>query len=266
MKIGVSQLIIPSEWSMQRFFEEAAGAGYEVVEVACRDEGELTPDTPDAAADDIAKRAADAGVGLSAMVHGHSRGQSNLLASGEAQRVGIEATKRALDRAARLGIDCTLHTLGSFSADLYYDEAYANGVAALKELAGTAEQLGVAVAVEFVWNGFLFSPMEMKRFLDEVGSPQIGFYFDPGNMAVFQLPQHWVRIVGKHIKRTHLKDWKGRALNGGWHPLLEGGVDFAAVMAELRAIGYDDALISEVSLSHASLADTVTAIRKIMAM
>ena len=114
--------------------------------------------------------------------------------------------------------------------------------------------------------GFLFSPLEMKRFLDEVGSPQIGFYFDPGNMAVYQFPQHWVRITGPHIKRVHMKDWQGRALNGAWHPLLEGGVDFPAVMAELRKIGYEEPLISEVSPSLASLEDTAVAIRKIMAM
>ena len=104
MKVGVTQLIIPRNWSMQRFFGEAAAAGYEAVELACRDEGELTPETPDSALGDIVKQAEDAGLELSAMVHGHSRSRSNLLASGEAQEFGIETTKRALDRAAKLGI------------------------------------------------------------------------------------------------------------------------------------------------------------------
>jgi len=266
MKVGVSQLIVPGEWSLKRFFGEVKAAGYEAVELACRDEGEFTPTTPDDKVSDIAKQAEDAGVELSSMVHSHSRAQSNLLASGEPQRLGIEGTKRALDRASKAGIPCSLHTLGSFSADLYYDEAYANGIKALKELAPTAESLDVAIAVEFVWSGFLFSPLEMARFLDEVGSSHVGFYFDPGNMAVFQLPQHWARITGRHIKKVHMKDWQGRALNGGWHPLLEGGVDFPAVMAELRGAGYDDALISEVSTKLASLEDTAAAIRKIMAM
>ncbi len=117
---------------------------------------------------------------------------------------------------------------------------------ALQQIAETAEQLKVNLAVEFIWNGFLFSPLEMKHFLDEVGSPYIGFYFDPGNMAVFQFPHHWVRLTGEHIKMVHVKDWKGGALKGSWTPLLEGEVDFGAMNRELRLVGYDGPLISEV--------------------
>jgi hexulose-6-phosphate isomerase len=106
----------------------------------------------------------------------------------------------------------------------------------------------------------------MKRFLDDVGSDAIGFYFDPGNMAVFQFPQHWARITGPHIKMVHLKDWTGNALNGSWPPLLQGKVDFAAINRELRAAGYDGPMISEVPIATASLKDTAAAIRKIIAM
>ncbi len=266
MKVGVTQLVAPREWSVTEFLEKASAAGYEAVELACRDEGDLTPDTPGADLAEIARRARELGLELNSMTHGHSRARANLLASGDAQRYGIERTRKALEQAAELGIHCTLHTLGTLSADVPYGEAYANGVRALQELAVDAERLDVAIAVEFVWNGFLFSPLEMKRFLDEVGSPCVGFYFDPGNMAVFHYPQHWVRELRGHLKRVHLKDWKGRALNGGWHPLLEGAVDFEAVMREVRLAGYDDALISEVALGLASLEDTVAAIRRIMAM
>src|SRR5205085_11547615 len=106
---------------------------------------------------------------------------------------------------AAMEIGCTLHTLGRLRADLYYDDAYRNAVDSLRQLAPAAAELGVSIAIEFVWNGFLFSPLEMRRFLDEIASPYIGFYFDPGNMAVFQFPHHWVRIVGRHIKMVHLK-------------------------------------------------------------
>jgi len=266
MKIGVTQLIVPRDWSVIEFIDKAAAAGYEAVELACRDAGDLTPDTPASALAEIADKARDAGIELNSMVHGHSRSQANLLAAGAPQEFGIERTKKALEQAKKLGIHCTLHTLGTLSPDIPYGEAYANGVQALRELAPTAEELDVSIAVEFVWNGFLFSPREMREFLDDVGSPAIGFYFDPGNMAVFQYPQHWVRELRGHLKRVHCKDWKGRALNGAWHPLLEGAVDFDAVMRELRTANYDDALISEVSLAMASLEDTAAAIRQIMTM
>ena len=124
----------------------------------------------------------------------------------------------------------------------------------------------MTIAVEFVWNGFLFSPVEMRRFMDEVGSDRVGFYFDPGNMAVFQFPQHWVRAIGDHLKMAHMKDWRGGAQNGDWTPLLEGEVDFAAVVRELRAIGYDGPMISETPPDMASLDATAEAIRRIIAL
>jgi hexulose-6-phosphate isomerase len=190
----------------------------------------------------------------------------SLLDAGEAQKTGIAETIAGLRTAAALGAGCALHTLGRLRPDLYYDDAYRNGVASLEELAKTAAEVKVAIAVEFVWNGFLFSPLEMKRFLDEVGSEYVGFYLDPGNMAVFQFPHHWARILGSHIRMVHLKDWKGRALKGEWTPLLEGEVDFAAVMKELRAAGYDGPLVSEVSPKLAPYDQTVPAMRKIAAM
>ncbi len=263
MQTGISQLVLP-QLSLEEFFAQAAAAGYEVVEVAMKREGELTPDTSAEDLKRIAELSRQAGLPMVSMTQNHCTG--NLLASGESQQTAIEETQIGLRTAATLGIGCTLHTLGTLGPDICYDEAYRNGVTALKELAATAAEADVAIAVEFIWNGFLFSPLEMKGFLDEIGSPHIGFYFDPGNMAVFHHPHHWVRILGPHLKMAHMKDWQGRALKGGWTPLLEGEIDFAAVKRELVAAGYDGPMISEVATGLASLGDTAKAIRKIIEM
>ena len=53
---------------------------------------------------------------------------------------------------------------------------------------------------------------------------------------------------------------------GRWPALTEGEVDYAAVNRELRAIGYDGPLISEVPPADASLEKTAAAIRQIMTM
>lgn len=263
MQVGISQLIARTP-SLEAFFQESADAGYEVVELCLRREGELTLESSSEALDRIRRTASDAGVTIVSVTHSHCTG--NLLAQGEPQRRSIEETKAGLRVAKALGAYCTLHTLGRLSPDLPYDEAYRNGVASLKQIAPVAEELGVALAVEFVWNGFLFSPLEMRHFLEEINSEAIGFYFDPGNMAVFQYPQHWAGVLGPWIKMVHMKDWRGRALNGGWTPLLEGEIDFPAVMQALRAGGYDGPLISEVSPGLASLEATAEAIRRIAAM
>jgi hexulose-6-phosphate isomerase len=263
MQVGISQLVMSSV-PLSEFVRQSADAGYEVVELCMLREGDLTPQSSDARLKAIVDSVESAGMKAVSMTHGQCTG--NLLESGELQRASIDETCAGLEAAAKMGIGCTLHTMGRLNPSLYYDDAYNNAQASLREIAKTAERVGVSLAVEFVWNGFLFSPLEMRRFLDEIGSDKIGFYFDPGNMAVFQFPHHWVRIVGPHLKMVHLKDWKGNALNGGWPPLLEGDVDYVAMNRELRALGYDGPMISEVPPSDAPLEATAEAIRKIIAM
>ena len=94
--------------------------------------------------------------------------------------------------------------------------------------------------------------------------PLIGFYFDSGNMVIQGYPEQWVNILGRHIKKVHLKDF--RRSDHSWPPLTEGDVDFPAVMAELRNIGYDDALLSEVGAGTAPFEETAAAIRRIIEM
>lgn len=262
-KLGVTQC---SMWNsrLDEFLPAASRAGYEVVEVMLRKEGDLSPTTSDADLDAIRRRAENLNV------HIFSAALLNLgntpLDRGAARLDAVEGIRSGLRVAKKLGAGSVLLTLGRMRPDLYYDEAYTNGVTSLREAAQTAQELGIDIAVEFVWNGFLFSPLEMKRFLDDVGHSRVGFYFDPGNMAVFHFPQHWVRILGRHTKLVHLKDWKGGPLNGKWTALLEGEVDFPAVMRELNAIGYQGPLTSEVEADLAPYEKTLQAMKLIDAM
>ena len=259
---GLSKLIMPG--ALTDFFAQAAGAGYEAVELVIAKEGELTLDAGD---DKIAEiKALSAKYGLPVVSVVHSQCTGNLLDGGDERKRSVEETIKGLKIAAALGAKVTLHTMGSLREDLYYDDAYFNAVQSLKMIAPAARATGVKLAVEFVWSGFLFSPLEMKKLLDDVNNPYIGFYFDPGNMAVFQYPQHWARILGRHILMVHAKDWRGNTLNGSWPALLTGNVNFKQVMAELRAAGYDDAFISEVDPATASIKETAAAMDEIIAM
>lgn len=262
MQLGITQLLLP-ELSTPDFIAAAADAGYETVELGLKRTGDLTADTTDADLDRYAAAARDAGVTLSSIVLLHRTG--DLLAGGASRDTAIAETIRGLEIAQRLGIPVALHTLGRLSAEVYYDDAYENALTGLQQLIPACQRTGVDLAAELIWNGFLFSPLEYKRFLDEVNSPRIGFYYDPGNMAVFHPPQHWARILGPHIKRVHAKDWQGKARNGDWTALGEGDVDFVAVFTELRAAGYDGPFISEVDVKLASIEDTLAAMRRIVA-
>jgi len=264
MKPGVTQLVVPREWSTPQFIKESAAAGYECVELALRNTGDLTPDVSDDVLKEIRAAADEHHIELASMVHGQCTG--SLLAGGAAAETSLNETRRGLEIAAALSIGCTLHTLGRQSAEIYYDDAFDFAVANLKSLAADCRKYRTMIAIEFVWNGFLFSPREMRQFLDAVGESEIGFYFDPGNMAVYQFPHHWVRATASHIKMVHLKDWTGGPLNGSWPRLLTGGIDYRTMNAELRSAGYDGPMISEVDLSAATLSETCEDIRKVIAL
>ncbi len=167
----------------------------------------------------------------------------------------VELLKGSLRTARKLGLDAILvvpGVVGSLGQPLQplatYAEAWEWSMAGIREAAPVAEKERVAIAVENVWNKFLLSPLEMARFIDEIGSPFVGSYFDVGNVLNFGFPQHWIEVLGPRIKRVHIKDFKvavGNIL--GFVPLLEGDIDWPVVMAALRKIGYDGWITAEVA-------------------
>ncbi len=268
MRVGVTALVLPDEWSFTQTLDQIRAAGYEALEIVVRDHGPITLGTGPDDLRSIARQAADAGIALESCCPAPIRDVPKDLMTDEdqARNQAIDTWKRCIDLCHTLGIDTMLVVPGRLTAELYYHHAYANALTSMQQLAAHAEQAGVTLAIEYVWNRFLLSPMECARFCAEVGSPRVGFYFDPGNMAIFGWPHHWVRICGHVLKMVHMKDFSWDDNQVRWPALLEGDVDFSLVMQELRAIGYDRALISEVSLGRASLAETARTIRKIMTM
>jgi hexulose-6-phosphate isomerase len=127
--------------------------------------------------------------------------------------------------------------------------------------------MGVAIGVENVWNKFLLSPLEMRDFLDKIASENVACYFDVGNVVLTGYPEQWIDILGHRIKRVHLKDFK-RSVGtlDGFCDLLDGDVDYAAVMAALRRVGYDGPLTAEFFNCEGKLEQLSSAMDRILAM
>ncbi len=122
------------------------------------------------------------------------------------------------------------------------------GLKKQSELSKIAEQYQVNIGIENVWNKFLLSPLEMRDFIDKIGSKYLGSFFDVGNILAFGYPEHWIRILGKRIKKVHIKDFRKDIGNvTGFTSLLEGDVNWPAVMQALKEIGYNDFIIAELS-------------------
>ena len=263
-KIAVSLLAGSRTMSVPDFFRDAKESGFDGVEMWLVPEGGLTFGVTDALLDGYRRLAGEYGLEICSLAITPPEGR--LTGTGEEAEAFLRCAVRGMDIACLLGAKTVLHTTGGLAGGMYYEDAYLNGIANLRRLAPEVEKRKLRFALEFVWNGFLFSPIEMRNFLTSVNSPGIGFYFDPGNMAVFQKPEHWVRALGHLVMHVHLKDWKGPARAGAWTPLLEGEIDFPAVMAELHRAGYAGPLVSEVARSLAPWPETARTMRKIAAM
>lgn len=265
MNVGISGIITPSEWSFEETMQKISAAGYESFELCFRDGRDTAVESlTDARIKEMVRIAADHGIRLASAVGSGELRPDIMSNDWETRRRSMEQIKSILDIVARLGIDTWLLVPGRVSETCHYDDAYFNAVTTLRKLVPAIEEIGVTVAIEYVWNRFLLSPLEWVRFLGDIGSEKVGLYFDTGNLVIQSYPEQWVKIVGHGVKKVHLKDFQRQGYQ--WKPLLQGDVDFAAVMAELRKIGYDDALLSEVSLDLASLEETAAAIRQIMAL
>src|SRR5881396_62789 len=164
---------------------------------------------------------------------------------------GLEALKQTLHDAKRYGATSVLLVPAVVNKEVSYSDAYLRSQAEIRKAVPLAEELGVKIAIENVWNQFLLSPLEAARYVDEFNSPAVGWHFDVGNVITFGWPEQWIRILGKRIQKLHIKEYsrKKRDNEGLWKgfqvPLLEGDNNWPAIMKALDEIGYHGWAIAE---------------------
>ena len=162
----------------------------------------------------------------------------------EVVQTSMDAVRRMLDAAQVLGAASALVIPGVATEDMAYEEAYTTAQERVSELADYAPSVGLMI--ENVWNNMLYSPLELARFVDEMGRKNVGICFDIANARRFGYPEQWIRTLGKRILEFHCKDYRMSVDNiNGFTNLLDGDVNYPAVMAAIRDIGFDGDLIVE---------------------
>ncbi len=148
-----------------------------------------------------------------------------------------------------------------------YVDCYKRSVAHLRAVGKAAAKKEVVACVENVWNRFLYSPLEFKQFLKDVGHKNVAMYLDIGNVWNFGYPQDWIEIIGKQIARVHVKDFRRTVGNAnGFCKLGEGDVPLAACMKLLRKVGYSGPVTAEVSPGRDDLNEMVFLIQTLETM
>ena len=196
----------------------------------------------------------DAGLVVSALC-GDMGGHGFEIAADNPERV--EKTKRIIDLAREFGTSVVTTHIGVIPSDPECEQ-YKVMLEALTACGDYAKSQGVTMAIE---TGPETAPV-LKGFVEAAGDG-VGVNLDPANfvMVTGQDPAEAVRLLGKKIVHTHVKDGKmlkktdpkiiyGHFAEGGIEelnvadyfietPVGEGDVDWDDYLTALKEIGYD---------------------------
>jgi sugar phosphate isomerase/epimerase len=157
-----------------------------------------------------------------------------------------EHTRRALRLAKELGA-ASIQTSGggplasgqtwSAAAQIFYDE--------IMPCVELAEQLEVFLLIE-PEPGLMIETFEQYlEFAGRIGSPSVGLNFDVGHaFCMGQAPERWIARMAPHTKHYHLDDIAATRRHAHLVP-GRGALDFAAILREIVASGYQGWLTVE---------------------
>ncbi len=122
-----------------------------------------------------------------------------------------------------------------------------------------AAALGQRILFENVWNGLFYeengpraqSVKPWAEYIDSFRSPWVGAFFDLGNHARYGDVAAWVRELGPRIVKLDIKGYSNAKADreGNRHGFVDigdGDIDWAAVRAALREIGFTGWVSAEV--------------------
>ncbi|HZK70424.1 MAG TPA: sugar phosphate isomerase/epimerase family protein [Clostridia bacterium] len=253
MKKGINIWSFKAGTSVKDCIAIAKQAGFEGIELGLNESGEVSLNTAEQELLEIKKYADEVQIDIASVATGLYWSYSLTSEDRNVREKAKDIVKKQLDTAAILGANNILIVPGAVGVDFIlgskvvsYDKAYDLSLEALNELKSEAEALKVSIGLENVWNKFLLSPLEMRDFIDKVGSSFVGSYLDIGNIIYSGYPEQWIRILGKRIKKVHFKDFR-RSVGtlSGFVDLLAGDVDYPEVMKAFDEIGYNDYAFAE---------------------
>jgi hexulose-6-phosphate isomerase len=158
---------------------------------------------------------------------------------------GLEGLRQSLRDAKRYGAGSVLLVPGVARDGVSYEQCWERSIAQIRKAIPLAQELGVAIAIENVWNDFITKEDEAVRYLEEINSPFVKWHFDIGNIIWYGDPIEWIKKLGKLISRLHIKEYsrdlamkKNRGA-GFSAKFLEGANNWTGIMKALDEVGYE---------------------------
>jgi len=171
----------------------------------------------------------------------------------EVREKGVEGLKTALRDCKKYGGDTVLVVPGKVADPVNenYEQVWQRSQEEIKKALPLADELGLKIAIEVVWNGFITKPEELVKYCDEFKTPTVGAYFDASNMLKFGVPAAtWIRTLGKRMLKLDFKGYSAvKNADGkdkGWVPIGEGTEDWPEVLKACAEVGYNTWATAEV--------------------
>jgi sugar phosphate isomerase/epimerase len=251
MRIGIFAKTFPGR-EPGLVLRAARAAGYDAVQynLACSGLEPAPLDIPEAAARAVARAAQDSGVAIAAL-----SGTVNLAHPDPGRRADALARLLSVIAAApRLGAPIVTLCSGSRDPDDQWRAHPENRSAAawrdlrlaMESACAAAEAAGVRLGIEPEPANVVGDAAAARRLIDELSSPAPAVVLDPANLidgaadpgAVIAAA---VDLLADRIVLAHAKD---RDAQGNVVAAGRGVIDFAGVIARLRAAGFDGDLIA----------------------
>jgi len=255
---GISYLSFENGLSNNESIESALSQtkknGFDALELSVSSEGVINTNTSKAECEIIRKIIDDSGIFVDSIATGMSWGVSPTSNDRSIREKSIKLHQDALKVASFLDCKALLFVPGvvksPISPDIVrYDKALDRLREAINQMLPIAEDLNVDLCMENVWNGFFYSPIELRDFVDSFDSDRLGVYLDIGNLIGYQqYPPHWVELLNSRIKRVQIKDfqenfdWTG---SFSFCDIGAGDVPWKETIAALNAIQYKSTIIAE---------------------
>jgi len=229
MKKGICQWSFPDTFSIRNCMELAKDAGFQGIELVigekpepCEESDSVAKDlgtdmyhtpelnlgTSDKQVDKIGKMAEEIKIEICSVASAIPFTYPLTSEKPEVRGKALNAVKRVLKIASILKAETFLLIPGLVTEKVSYLDAYQRAKKTISDLVLLAEKYSLNIGIENVWNKFLLSPVEFRDFIDEINSNSVGAYLDVANVLVFGYPEQWIKILGKRIKKVHVKDFK----------------------------------------------------------
>ena len=135
----------------------------------------------------------------------------------EVRTKALDSLKQALRLTHAVGGNTALLVVGH-GKDGPEDEIWKRSIDNISQAIPLAAELGVYIAIENVWNHFLYdhegdhnqTSDKFVKYVDALNSPWVGLQFDIGNHWKYGSMGDWIRQLGRRIVKLDLKGFLAR--------------------------------------------------------